>query len=254
MQEGAVLSSYAFPVMRSGRSYLPPLPMETKIHGKGAFRAGNIPLKRPPGNRTPECQTSQLPAASLTAHPARLSPHTSSSLQGMLECELAQGLPPLGRALGNKVGTMALWAHSQGELPPLRSTVTGSREAGTSQPPTSRARHPSMRDHQMWPKGGTAMCPMWMTWVGGIRKTCRKGPWGRVQNKTDNPASLGLSDQGAVNQGAPRPPTGSWTLSSHCGPRQWNTMLGWGHAVRCGAQGHKQSWDLGHIGVKEQHD
>lgn len=188
----------------------------------------------------------------------RLSPHTSSSLQGMLEGELAQGLPPLGRALGNKVGTTALWAHSQGELPPLRSTVTGSAEAGTSQPPTPRARHPPMRDHQMWLKRGTAICPMWMTWVGGIRKTCRKGPWGRVQNKTDNPASVGLSDRGAVNQGAPRPPTGAWTLSCHCGedagPRQRNTVLRWGHAVRRRAQGHKQSWDLGHIWVKELND
>lgn len=188
----------------------------------------------------------------------RLSPHTSSSLQGMLEGEFAQGLPPLGRALGNKVGTTALWAHSQGELPPLRSTVTGSAEAGTSQPPTPRARHPPMRDHQMWLKRGTAICPMWMTWVGGIRKTCRKGPWGRVQNKTDNPASVGLSDRGAVNQGAPRPPTGAWTLSCHCGedagPRQQNTVLRWGHAVRRRAQGHKQSWDLGHIWVKELND
>lgn len=136
-----------------------------------------------------------LSASRSIIHPVKLSPHTSSSLQGMLECELAQGLPPLGRAPGNKVGTMAPWAHSKGELPPLRSTMTGFGEAGTSQPPTSRARHPPMRDHQMWPKRGIAMCPMWMTWVGSTSKTHRKeGTWGPVQKKTDNPASLGLSD------------------------------------------------------------
>ena len=134
-----------------------------------------------------------LSASCSIIHPARLSPHTSSNLQGMLECELAQGLATLGRAPGNKVGTMAPWAHSKGELPPLRS-MTGFGEAGTSQPPTSRARHAPMTDHQMWPKGGIAMCPTWMTWVGGTSKSGRKGPWGRVQNKTDNPASLGLTD------------------------------------------------------------
>lgn len=31
--------------------------------------------------------------------------------------------------------------------------------------------------------------------MGERRKTCRNGPWGRVQNKTDNPASVGLSDR-----------------------------------------------------------
>lgn len=62
--------------------------------------------------------TEHLNARPLSFLQLRLSPHTSSSLQDMLEGELAQGLPPLGRALGNKVGTTALWAHSQGELPP----------------------------------------------------------------------------------------------------------------------------------------
>ena len=143
---------------------------------------------------------------------SRLSPHARGSLQFLLGCELAQGLPLQGRALDSKLGTTAHWAqgpllaHSKREPPPLRSTMTGSGEAGTSQPPASRAGHPLGRqtryppttDHRTRPQGGHShvphSCLMWVTRVGGISKTQRKGPWGRVQNKPDDTGSLGLSD------------------------------------------------------------
>lgn len=141
-----------------------------------------------------------------------LSPHARGNLQFLLGCDLAQGLLLQGQALGSKLGTMARWAQgpllapSKRETPPLRSTITGSGEAGTSQPPASRAghplgrqtRYPAMTNHQTRPQGGHShvpqSCLMWVTRVGGISKTQRKGPWGRVQNKPDNTGSLGLSD------------------------------------------------------------
>lgn len=130
-------------------------------------------------------------------------------LAGVWTCP---GTPASGAALGSKLGTMAHWAQgpllapSKREPPPLRSTITGSGEAGTSQPPASRAghplgrqtRYPAMTHHQTRPQGGHSRVPqsclMWVTRVRGISKTQRKGPWGRVQNKPDNTGSLGLSD------------------------------------------------------------
>lgn len=67
--------------------------------------------------------------------------------------------------------------------------------------------------------------PMWLMRVSSISKMQRKGVWGHMQNKVDNPGSPGLSGWGGRNQGA-------WTSLPHSGRTLGHDLAALGFRTR----------------------